>query len=145
MNCNEYREKFIHEEMTPAEEKEFREHLKHCEGCRIFVEKYKNMRDLIKVRTDYVPSNELKTKIISRVKKRQTFKKLYKVSLLTGAIIVFGTFFVWKPFTSGQNMYQRVASTGIEMLNTHSATSSNVSKNNDYSYLIHIKDVSDQF
>ncbi len=148
MNCNEYREKFIHGEMTPAEKKAFEEHLKQCNECRIFVERYENVKSFMKARIDYVPSSELKEKVLSKVKKRQKLKKLYMASVSTAAVIVIGAFFVWKPFTSSQRVYQRVASTGIEMLKSTSAASSSVERSdrsNDFTYMIHIKDVSDQF
>ncbi len=151
MNCNEYREKFINEELTPEEKKKFMEHLKECEGCRAFVEKYKKTQSFMRIRTDYIPSEELREKIVSNVRLKKTVKRLYAVVLPTAAMVVVGIFLLGKPFINGQNLYQRVALKGIEMLRTtssataSSATPSNAEVGEDYSYLVHIKNVSDQF
>ena len=143
MDCNEYREKFVHEEMSQKERKEFAEHIKHCSGCRSFVEKYNDARDFIKFRTEYIPSKFLEEKIISKIKAKKSIKRLYKVAVPTVAIMVVGLFFVIKPLSGRQIMYEKVASAGIEMLNSNHATQTNT--NSDFSYLVKIKYASDQF
>ncbi len=153
MDCNEYREKFINEEMTPEEKEAFIKHLKECEGCRAFVEKYKKMRDFMKIRTDYLPSNELRDKIVSTLNRKRTIKRLYTVTIPTAIIVIMGTFFVWKPLLGTQKLYQTMTSVGIQTLNNkklfNAATSTNQDSTptitNDYTYIVQIKSVSDQF
>ncbi len=143
MNCNEYREKFVHEEMSQEEREEFAEHIKHCLGCRRFVEKYNGARDFIKFRTEYVPSKFLEEKIVSKIKRKKSIKRLYKIVVPTTAVIIMGLFFVAKPLSGRQIMYEKVASAGIEMLSSNHATQTNT--NSDFSYLVKIKYASDQF
>ncbi len=143
MECNEYREKFIHESMSRQEKEEFVEHIKRCSGCRRFVERYNGARDFIKLRTEYIPSEFLEEKILSKIKTKRSIKMLYKVAVPTAVIMIIGLFFVIKPLSGRQIMYEKVASAGIEMLSSKRTT--RTSTNSDFSYLVKIKYASDQF
>lgn len=143
MDCNEYREKFVHEEMSQKEREEFAEHIKRCSECRRFVEKYNDARDFIKFRTEYIPSRFLEEKIISKIKAKKSMRRLYEVAVPTVAVVIVGLFFVVKPLSGRQIMYEKVASTGIEMLSSNHATQTNT--NSDLGYLVKIKYASDQF
>ncbi len=143
MECKEYREKFIHEKLTESERDEFKEHLKDCAECRAFVENYNKMKEFMKVRTEFKSSGNLKSKIVSKVKFRNRTRLLFKIALPTAAVIVFGTFYVSNPFSANRVAYEKVASTGIKMLNSSYATPVNSQSNLDY--LVKIKYASDQF
>ncbi len=143
MKCEDYREKYIHENLSEKEQAEFIDHLEKCAECRVFVENYNQMKEFIKIRTEFRSSSNLKNKIVSRVRLRNTTKRIFKVALPTAAVVVLGTFYVMNPFSARHVMYEKVASTGIEMLNSNNATPANSLSNLDY--LVKIKYASDQF
>ncbi len=143
MECEDYREKFVHEELTEKEQSEFKEHLKNCAECRAFVKNYNQMREFIKLRTEFRASNILKNKIVSRVKFKNATKRIFRVALPTAALIVLGTFYTMSSFSTKDVMYEKVALSGIKMLNSNPATEVNSQSNLDY--LVKIKYASDQF
>lgn len=143
MECEDYREKYIHENLTKEEQAKFIEHLENCTECRTFVENYNQMKEFIRIRTEFRSSSNLKNKIVSRVKFKNTTKRIFKVALPVAVVVILSTFYVMSPFSARHVIYEKVASTGIEMLNSNHATPVNSLSNLDY--LVKIKYASDQF
>ncbi len=153
MTCDEYRKKFINEEMTAEEKEAFEKHLTVCEGCRKFVENYGKMKSLIKVRVDYTPSESLKGRVMGKIKKRRILKRAYTILAPTMAVMIIGTFLMFKPVGTNEGVYARLAAFGVEKLKSNtSSTATSVSSqvqtsgvNGDYGYMISMKYASDQF
>lgn len=146
MRCESYREKFVNEELSGNERLEFEQHLKTCEDCRDFYQSYENMKDVIKLRYSFEPSNDLQSRIVKGIQRRENFKKMAKFAFPTAAVILFGTFYiVGGSLTGGGRLYEKAVSAGISMLNSDNAATSTYANSSNLSYLVKIKYASDQF
>ncbi len=150
MTCDEYRRKFVNEELTSEEKEAFDEHLKRCESCRTFVQNYEKMKELMKARLDFKPSESLKGRVVSKVKRRKIIKRVYMLAAPTMGVLIVGAFLMFKPIGANQSLYAHLAAVGMEKLKgTPSASSTtlmNVNKiASDYDYIVKIKYASDQF
>ncbi len=153
MTCDEYRKKFINEEMTAKEREAFEEHLKVCEGCKKFVEDYEKMRNLLRVRMDYTPSESLKKMVVGKIKRKKILKRVYSVLAPAMGVVVIGAFLMFKPIGTNEGVYARLAAFGVEKLkgNVSANATSTLSQmptsnqGNDYDYMINMKYASDQF
>ncbi len=146
MKCEDYREKFVNEELNREERQEFEDHIKTCRSCREFFQSYENLKDVIKLRYSFEPSNDLQSRIVKGIQRRESFKKMAKFAFPTAAVILFGTFYiVGGSLIGGNQLYEKAVSTGISMLNSDTAATSTYANSSNLSYLVKIKYASDQF
>jgi|UniRef100_A0A7V3VSA7 predicted anti-sigma-YlaC factor YlaD len=150
MKCEEFREKFIHEELNELERVEFEEHLKKCESCRFFVNNYKKVKDSLKLLYTFKPSDELEENILYGIKKRIMLKKalIFGVpGIAAVAMSAFLAFYIVTPAGKQDFAYDKAVSAGISLLNSQPGTTLTYAKTtkSNLDYLLNIKYVSDQF
>jgi len=150
MRCEEFREKYIHDEMTEEEKHQFEIHLKTCESCRVFVQNYQKIKDGIKLLYTFKPSKALEENVISKIRRKEMVKK----GLIFGlpgvaavAVSMMMVFYVFNPNVSSNFAYEKAVSAGISLLKSEPGTTLTYAQtgNSNLNYLLKIKYVSDQF
>ncbi|BBJ27310.1 anti-sigma factor family protein [Athalassotoga saccharophila] len=148
MKCEEFREKFINEELSQEEKAQFEEHLKVCVSCRVFVQNYQKIKDGVKLLYTFKPSKALEEKIVSRIQRKEKIKKglIFGVPTAAVAVSVILAFYVFNPAVNSNFAYDKAASAGISLLKSEPGTTLTYAQSNSsLDYLLKIKYVSDQF
>lgn len=148
MKCEEFRRKFVNEELSENEKIQFEEHLKVCVSCRIFVHNYQRVKDGVKLLYTFKPSKALEEKIISAIRRKERIKKglIFGVPGAAVAVSILLAFYVFNPAANSNFAYDKAVSAGISLLKSQPGTTLTYAQNNsNLDYLLKIKYVSDQF
>ncbi len=150
MRCEEFREKYINDEMTEQEKYQFEVHLKTCENCRVFVQNYQKIKDGIKFLYTFKPSKALEESVISKIHRKEVMKKGLIFGLPGIAAIAVSmtmVFYVFSPAVNSNFAYEKAVSAGISLLKSQPGTTLTYAQtgNSNLNYLLKIKYVSDQF
>lgn len=150
MRCEEFREKFVNDELNDDEKSQFKEHLKVCLSCRTFVQNYQKVRENLKLIYVFKPSSALGEGILSKIHRKESIKK----GLIFGlpgvaavAISMVMVFYIFGSSASSNFAYDKAVSAGISLLKSQPSTTLTYAEtgNSNLNYLLKIKYVSDQF
>ncbi|MGC8545341.1 anti-sigma factor family protein [Athalassotoga sp.] len=150
MRCEEFREKYINDEMTDQEKLQFEDHLKVCESCKIFVQNYQKIKDGLKLLYTFKPSKALEESVISKIHRKAVMKKGLIFGLPGAAAVAVSmimVFYVFSPAVNSNFAYEKAVSAGISLLKSEPGTTLTYAQagNSNLDYLLKIKYVSDQF
>lgn len=150
MRCEEFREKYVNDEMTDQERDQFEDHLKKCESCRVFVQNYQKIKDGLKLLYTFKPSKALEESVVSRIHRKAVMKKGLIFGLPGAAAIAVSmimVFYVFSPSVNSNFAYDKIVSTGVSLLKSEPGTTLTYAQtgNSNLDYLLKIKYVSDQF
>lgn len=150
MRCEEFRKKFVNDELNDLDKIKFEEHLKTCSSCRIFVQHYGRVKESLKLLYTFKPSNALGESVVSKIHKKEMMKKglIFGLPGFTAvAISMVMVFYVFSPSMNSNFAYDKVAAAGISLLKSQPSTTLTYAKtgSSNLDYLLKIKYVSDQF
>ena len=125
MDCkqfrDEYMDKYLDNEMSSGEVREFREHMQECKGCHSIFVSYRDVIGFQKIRASYNSSDKGKNLFLKKVKRRRNLP--YQIA--AGFAILTIGFFGSKTFVDFNRVNQRyetIVSKSVEMLNSAQKT-----------------------
>jgi hypothetical protein len=121
MNCSEFRDqymdRYLDNEMSSKEIREFREHMKDCKSCHSIFLSYKEVMNYQKIRASYSSSEKGKKMFLKRVKRRKNIPYQIAAGFAILTIGFFGTK-TFMDFNRVNQRYETIVNKSVEMLNS---------------------------
>jgi peptide deformylase len=121
MNCSEFRDqymdRYLDNEMSSKEIREFREHMKERESCHSIFLSYKEVMNYQKIRASYSSSEKGKKMFLKRVKRRKNIPYQIAAGFAILTIGFFGTK-TFMDFNRVNQRYETIVNKSVEMLNS---------------------------
>jgi len=136
MDCADFKgiylDKYLDNELSLEETKEFRLHLSECRDCSDFFRGYQELLNLQKAFSSYSPSQISKDKFIRKIKRRKNFP----FQVATGLALFMVAFFGGKAFFEYQTInqrYQMIVNKSVQMISSANSTHTNLGPKSAFS------------
>lgn len=125
MNCKQFRDecmdRYLDNEMTSSEVREFREHMQECKGCHSIFLSYKDVINFQKIRASYNSSNKGKNHFLKKIRRKRNLPYQIAAGFAMLTIGFFGSK-TFVDFNRVNQRYETIVNKSVEMLNSAQKT-----------------------